>query len=276
MPETRIPARYVSTELTNANIAAGAAIVTSKLADAANFILRGGSVAFTGDQSMGNNKLTNVATATVSTDAVNLGLLDSRLGDLFNMFDDKGSCRAATTANITLSNPGTDTFDGIALTSGQRLLVKNQSTAAENGIYIFNGSSSALTRATNMDAWTEVPGAWTTVEEGSTLEHTIWLCSANQGGTLGSTAITWVNITPSAGGLTTSNFVFSETPSGSINGSNTSFTLANTPTAGTQTGVLSGVSLRSGSGNDYTISGNAITMTTAPLTGEWLQYSYMK
>lgn len=275
MPETRIPARYISTELTNANIASGAAIATSKLADAANFILRGGSVAFTADQSMGGFKLTNVATATVSTDAVNLGLLDTRLGELFNMFDDKGSCRAATTGNINLSNPGTDTFDGVTLTQGQRLLVKSQSTQHQNGIYIFDTSSTALTRATNMDAWTEVPGAWTTIEEGSTLAETIWLCSANQGGTLGSTNITWVNITPSAGGLSASNFVHNETPSGSINGSNTGFTLANTPTAGTVQLILNGIELLAG-GNDYSISGTSITMTTAPLTGEWLRTHYLK
>lgn len=106
-------------------------------------------------------------------------------------FSTKQSVRAATTANINLSNPGTDTFDGITLTSGQRLLVKNQSTTADNGIYTFNGSASALTRTTDADAYAELVSAYVWVEEGSTLADTGWLCISDQGGTLGVTAITW-------------------------------------------------------------------------------------
>jgi len=80
----------------------------------------------------------------------------------------KAPCRAATTAEITLSNPGTDTFDTITLSNGERLLVKDQTTNdEENGIYIFNGSGSALTRATDNDTTTEMNGATVRVLEGS-------------------------------------------------------------------------------------------------------------
>ena len=53
--------------------------------------------------------------------------------------------------NVNLSNPGTDTFDGYTASIGDRILVKGQTVASENGIYEFNGSSSAMTRATDAD-----------------------------------------------------------------------------------------------------------------------------
>lgn len=65
-------------------------------------------------------------------------------------------------------------------------------------------------------------------------------------------------------------FVFNETPSGSINGTNDTFTLANTPTSGSLILCLNGQVLKSGAGNDYTISGNTITLVTFPETGEVL------
>ena len=65
-------------------------------------------------------------------------------------------------------------------------------------------------------------------------------------------------------------------PSGAINGSNTSFAMANTPTTGTEHLYLNGILQESGSGNDYTISGATITMLTAPLTGEKLRVTYRK
>jgi len=73
-----------------------------------------------------------------------------------------------------------------------------------------------------------------------------------------------------------SDFVIRETPSGSVNSSNTSFTLANTPLAGTEHLYLNGMLLDSGAGNDYTISGGTITMLFAPATGDKLRCSYQK
>ena len=77
-------------------------------------------------------------------------------------------------------------------------------------------------------------------------------------------------------GLQASNFVDKETPSGSVNGSNTSFVLANTPTSGSEHIYLNGMLQDVGAGNDYTISGATITMLTAPLTGEKIRVSYRK
>jgi len=111
--------------------------------------------------------------------------------------DPKGSVRAATTANITLS--ATQTIDGVAVIVGDRVLVKDQTTASGNGIYVV--ASGAWTRATDMDAWTEVPSAFTFVEVGTANADTGWVCTSDQGGTLGTTNITWAQF--SGGGAVT-------------------------------------------------------------------------
>jgi hypothetical protein len=100
--------------------------------------------------------------------------------------DIKPSVKCATTANIALT--AEQTLDGV-LTSNSRVLVKNQTTPAQNGIYVT--AAGAWTRASDMDAWSEVPGSSVWVEQGTTLGDTAWVCTADQGGTIGTTAITW-------------------------------------------------------------------------------------
>lgn len=76
--------------------------------------------------------------------------------------------------------------------------------------------------------------------------------------------------------LASSSVVTRETPSGTVNGSNTAFTLANTPTVGSEQVFLNGILQEPGAGNDYTISGTAITYLTAPVTGDRLRVTYLK
>ncbi len=274
MAETQLAQRQIADGAINdAKVASGAGIQTTKLADGAEFIRRDGSIAMTGSLDSGNQAITNVGTPSGSSDAATKGYVDSAIAALNSLYDSKGSCRAATTGNIAISNPGTGTFDAIAIGNGDRLLVREQSSAAENGIYTFNGSSSALTRVDDMDAWDEIPGALVVVEEGTSYADTIWLCTSNQGGTLETTAITWQQVQISAG-LAESNFVDKETPSGAINGVNTTYTLASPPTSGSEHVYLNGMLQEVGAGNDYTISGSTITMLTAPLTGEKIKVSY--
>jgi hypothetical protein len=102
--------------------------------------------------------------------------------------DAKASCVAATTVSITLV--GGQVIDGVTVVSGDRVLVKNQSSAAANGIYIVQTTS--WTRSTDMDTWAEVPNAYVWIEGGTTQADTGWVCTSNAGGTLGTTAITWV------------------------------------------------------------------------------------
>ena len=133
---------------------------------------------------LNSQKITGLATPTADTDAATKGYVDSVAQGL----DPKQSVGAASTANIaTLS--GLLTIDGVTLTAGERVLVKNQTTTSQNGIYV--ASATAWSRALDMDAWTEVPNAFVFVEEGSTQADTGWVCTANTGGTLNTTPITW-------------------------------------------------------------------------------------
>jgi hypothetical protein len=99
--------------------------------------------------------------------------------------DSHPSVKAASTANLTLS--GTQTVDGIALVAGDRVLVKDQSTASANGIYAV--AAGAWTRVTDMDTWAEVPSAYVWVEQGTTQADTGWVSTADQGGTLNTTSV---------------------------------------------------------------------------------------
>jgi hypothetical protein len=274
MAETTIAGRQIRDgAITDSKVASGANIASSKLADGSNFVKKDGSVAFTGDQSMGNNKLTTLATPTNTGDAANKGYVDTLIESLPSAYRYR-NVKVASTTNITLSNPATSTIDGVSLTSGDRVLVHNQNTPAQNGIYVFDTSSTAMTRATDSDAWDELVGSLVYVDQGSAQAEYRYFCTSNSGGTLGSTAVVYAQDT--SGTLSTTNFVTEETPSGSINGSNVTFTLAVTPTAGTLKLYLNGVRQKSGAGNDYTISTNTITMTTAPISGDVLIADYMK
>ena len=274
MAETTIASRQIRDgAITDSKVAAGANIASSKLADGSNFLKKDGSVTLTGNLDLGNNKVVSVATPTANGDAANKSYVDTLINALPSAYKYR-NVHAATTANINLSNPGTASFDGHTLSTGDRLLVKDQSTQSQNGIYVFDTSSTALTRASDSDAWDELVGTLVYVDQGTTYAEARFYCTSNTGGTLGSTAVTYVQDT--SGTLSPSNFVTEETPSGSINGSNTAYTLANTPTSGTLKLYLNGIRLKSGAGNDYTLSTNTITMTTAPISGDVLLADYMK
>lgn len=85
-----------------------------------------------------------------------------------------------------------------------------------------------------------------------------------------------LNGTTYTGGGSVVNFVDLEIPTGAINGTNTVFTFAFTPIAGSLHLYRNGVLQDVGAGNDYTISGNTITFTTAPATGNKIKGSYRK
>lgn len=114
--------------------------------------------------------------------------VDTAVTSLARKFD---SVRVATTANITIStalNNG-DTLDGITLATGDLVLVKNQSTASQNGVYVVGVTP---VRATSFDTWDEIVGIFITVQQGTANAETGWLCTADRGGTLGTTAINFI------------------------------------------------------------------------------------
>lgn len=137
----------------------------------------------TADIDAKNRKISSVATPTADTDAATKGYVDATAQGL----DVKGSVRVATTASITLS--GTQTVDGISLVSGDRVLVKDQEIAAQNGIYVV--AAGAWVRASDVNAWAKLPGAFTFVEEGSAQADTGWVCVSDAGGTLDTTDVEW-------------------------------------------------------------------------------------
>jgi hypothetical protein len=100
----------------------------------------------------------------------------------------KSPCAVATTGNITLS--GEQTIDGV-LTSGSRVLVKNQTTTSQNGIYV--SDAGAWSRSTDADDAAELEGAAVGVTQGTTQQNTVWLQTSDNI-TLGSTAIAWQQI----------------------------------------------------------------------------------
>lgn len=289
----------------SAQIHGTAGITDAQLANGANYIKKDGSIAFAQDQSHGGFKITNLADPAVGTDAANRQWVLSQVAGGVTA---SLTVRAATTANITLS--ATQTVDGVALSAGEYCLVKNQTTASANGVYVV--AAGAWTRHGSMDAWAEVPGVMVSVQQGTVNADTLWLSTADAGGTLNTTNITFVqmpgpsDIIAGAGLVRTgqtidivtnnsiiaaadkiqcdggvmlfkTDFVIRETPTGTVNGVNTTFTLAATPASTSSEMVfLNGLLQEPGAGNDYTIAGPTITMLSAPDTGARIRVTYVK
>ena len=233
--------------------------------------------------------------------------------------DAKASVVNSTTANLTatyangtagvgatLTNSGSlvaFSSDGISNSVGDRVLVKNQTTASQNGIYTVTtvGSGAVawvLTRSTDMDQWAEVPNSYVWVESGTLYGDTGWVCTSNAGGTMGTTAITWVQFagagTYTAGtGLTLTGTQFSITNTAVTAGSygsatqvgtftvnaqgqltlagNTTVTPAVGSITGLGTGVATALAVNVGSAGAFVVNGGALgtpsSGTVTNLTG---------
>jgi hypothetical protein len=129
-----------------------------------------GSLAMSGNLSVGGNRITNLGTPTVATDAATKDYVDSFVQGLHWV----GSCAVATTANITLS--GLQTIDGVALAVSDRVLVKNQTTSAQNGIYL--AATGAWSRSTDYDVALEINNSAVFVINGTTQNKSTWVQSA--------------------------------------------------------------------------------------------------
>lgn len=160
-----------------------ATITAAKLAAGvlSAFLRADGTIAWTGNHDAGGARLTNLGQPVGDNDA-------ARLADV-HAISWKNKVATATTGNITLS--GTQTIDGIAVIAGDRVLVRAQTNAAENGIYIV--SASAWTRAADADSAAELRGAVVFVEQGTTQADKRYAQTTDTI-TLGSSNIVWADI----------------------------------------------------------------------------------
>lgn len=151
----------------------------------------------------GSNKIINVASPTSGNDAVNKTYVDSMATGL----QFKAPCRVATTAAITISAPGAS-IDGVTLSSsggvdslGDRVLVKNQATTYDNGIYIFKGAATPMVRASDAPASSTIalrPGSLVNVTEGTTNADSSWVITSDTAITIGDVSLgvmTWTLFT---------------------------------------------------------------------------------
>ena len=187
------------TVVTNDVVASSGDLTLSGQGTNANVVL---APTGTGTISASSKRITNLATPSADTDAVTKGYVDSVAQGL----DVKDSVRLATTTALTATyddNAMTLTggqsalmLDSMGVENGDRVLVKDQADSNENGIYVVTakGSVSAawvLTRATDFNEGSEVPSAFTFIEEGTTQADTGWVCTTNAPVTLGTTNISW-------------------------------------------------------------------------------------
>ena len=140
------------------------------------------------DFALGGYRLTGLGDPQGAQDAVTKAYVDLTVQGL----EPKQSVRAASVATIaTLSGPMT--LDGVALVAGDRVLVKDQTTVAQNGIYVV--AAGAWARSTDADVWGELVSAYVFVESGTVNADMGYLATVDPGGTLGTTAVTFVQFT---------------------------------------------------------------------------------
>ena len=228
--------------------------VTGNLS-ASNLVITGTGL-FDGNVSMNTHSITNLAEPINDADAATKYYVDSTAQGL----DPKASVVAATTGNITLFGP--QLIDGISIVATNRVLVKNQSQPADNGLYLC--TDAAWTRTADMNNWAEVPSSYVFVETGTLDGGTGWVCTSPPGGTLGVTPITWVQFSGSGtytagAGLTLTGTEFS------VNAAQPTITSVGTLTSLEVTGNVSAgnVSATTFTGNlTGNASGSAATVTT--------------
>jgi hypothetical protein len=155
------------------------------------------SASMTGTLSMGSQRITNLGTPTADSDAVTKVYVDSAIQGL----DIKESVRAATTAAVTLASDleNGDAIDGVTLSTGDRILVKDQATASENGIYIV-AASGAPTRSSDFASTDSVAGSFVFVEEGTVNSDAGFVCTSNSGSdVVGTDSLTFTQFSGAAG-----------------------------------------------------------------------------
>ena len=163
--------------------------------------------------------ITGMSNPSNNLDVSNKQYVDNAIAGLRN----RTVADCASTANVNISNAleAGDSIDGVTLTEGMRVLLKDQSTATENGLYLAVASSAgAASRDPEHDTLDELVGGMIVVNQGSTNNDKIFLCTTDNSGSIGSTNITYTQVTPSNTGTVTSV---------GLTQSGTEFTIGSTP-----------------------------------------------
>jgi hypothetical protein len=170
------------------------------------------SVAVTG------GSITGLGTPSSGSDAATKTYVDN----LITGIKTRIICRAASTANVVIATAleNGDTLDGVTLATSDRVLLKNQTTASENGVYTVVASGSA-SRDTEYDVISELAGQLVIIQEGTVNADTIYLCTTDTSATLGSSTITFTKVEPTNSGTVTSIVASTGLTGGTITSSGT-------------------------------------------------------
>lgn len=147
-----------------------------------------------------SQQIKHVADGSATDDAATYG----QLLNLVNGKDFKEGVRVASTATVTITAPGA-TLDGVTLATGDRVLLKDQSTASQNGIWVFQGSAAALTRPTDFPTGSTglvTQGATTVVAEGTANAGSQWTLVTSGTINVDTTSLTWTRTTAAGASYT--------------------------------------------------------------------------
>ena len=134
-----------------------------------------------------SQKIVSLADPSANTDAANKQYVDNVARGLMW----KAPVRAASTTNVTTTAPGA-TIDGVTLVANDRVLLKDQTTASQNGLWVWSGAAAALTRTVDADTNGELaPGTAVTVTEGTANGDKAFLIVSDAAITVGTTNQTW-------------------------------------------------------------------------------------
>jgi len=205
-------------------------------------LARNGSQAMQGSLAMGGFGITGLATPSAGTDAANRDYVDNLVQGIFW----KPAVRVATTANITLN--GLQTIDGVALVANDRVLVKDQTTTSQNGIWLV--SSTAWSRAPDADnsPQNELDAAAVFVREGALWAATAWVQTLPVT-TINVSPISWAQFSAAGGAVAGNGIVTAGAVISVKNGNGLTF---------------SGTSLTLNINTDFNLAGPALSLATVP------------